>query len=193
MAYGHGTAGVMANRKAVIRIKPPIAASANRKSSVNSLRVDFFTMIPLSLCDLPTLRELSLSIGVIRHCFVFPFWPQQKTKDFFAKSHAEKGRRRNMSNGLCSWSDGAQKGKRAEGAEQQGSKGAEEEKKMLSCFLLLFLPEPYYSFRRWAEEASRRRDSLKFVKKKVCNPVHFSLQPRGQWQWVRVEAVWLSF
>lgn len=30
------------------------------------------------------------------------------------------------------------KGKRAEGAEQQGSKGAEEEKKMLSCFLLLF-------------------------------------------------------
>ena len=76
----------MANRKAVIRIKPPIAASANRKSSVNSLRVDFFTMIPLSLCDLPTLRELSLPIDMIRHCFVFPFWPQQKTKDFFAKS-----------------------------------------------------------------------------------------------------------
>ena len=183
----------MANRKAVIRIKPPIAASANRKSSVNSLRVDFFTMIPLSLCDLPTLRGLSLSIGVIRHCFVFPFWPQQKTKDFFAKSHAEKGRRRDMSNGLCSWSDGAQKRKesrRSRGAREQGSR---EKKKMLSCFLLLFRPEPYYPFRRWAEEASRRRDSLKFVKKKVCNPAHFSLQPRGQWQWVRVEAVWLSF
>lgn len=138
----------MANRKAVIRIKPPIAASANRKSSVNSLRVDFFTMIPLSLCDLPTLRELSLSIGVIRHCFVFPFWPQQKTKDFFAKSHAEKGRRRDMSNGLCSWSDGAQKRKesrRSRAAREQGSRGREEDAILFSSaffFARTLLPLP---------------------------------------------------
>ena len=91
MAYGCGTVGVMANRKAVITINPPIAASANRKSSTNSLRGDFFTMILLSLCDLTTLQGLSLSIGVIRHCFVFPFWSQQKNKDFFAKAMRKKG------------------------------------------------------------------------------------------------------